>query len=181
MPKHKLQRDADTVIVDDETGTWFAVWNVHEGFDPFTAAIQATSRSAAEEVWFERFPDRGEPETLHIAECTLTINVVIDWPDGEVTPELADNPDSVKSPEPEGELSAYFLNQVTVPHQAWVRKLLADWFQARLNEISERGGSHDWQDLIDDAKARHAGLGIEWDDSFVPDYVRQILAMDSDI
>lgn len=94
MPEHKLQRDADTVIVDDETGTWFAVWNANEGFDPFTAAIQATGRTAAEEVWFERFPDRGEPETLHITECTLTVNVAIDWPDGEVTPELADKPTS---------------------------------------------------------------------------------------
>lgn len=92
MPDSKLKRDADAVIIDDESGTWFAVWNVHEGFDPFTAAIRATSRSAAEEVWFEQFPDRGESETLHITECTLSVNVVIAWPDGEVTSELADKP-----------------------------------------------------------------------------------------
>jgi len=59
-----------------------------------------------------------------------------------------------------------------------LRKLLADWFDAEMFRISETGSSADWQPLIDDAKARHATFGIPWSNAFVPDYVREILAMD---
>lgn len=100
----------------------------------------------------------------------------------------ADKPDSVKLSYPESpvytggrggdEYTASFLAfEREERKEEALRKLLADWFQSALNEISERGGSHDWQDLVDDAKARHETFGIEWDDSFVPDYVREILAM----
>jgi hypothetical protein len=58
-----------------------------------------------------------------------------------------------------------------------LRRLLADWFNAEMFRISERGHSADWPALIDDAKARHETFGLQWDDSFVPDYVREILAM----
>ncbi len=59
-----------------------------------------------------------------------------------------------------------------------LRKLLADWFEAALFRISETGTSADWQVLIEDAKARHETFGIEWNNTFVPDYVREILAID---
>lgn len=75
----------------------------------------------------------------------------------------ADNPDSVKPPECEV-----------------LRTLLADWFEAALFRISEVGHSADWQELIDDAKARHAALRVPWSNTFVPEYVREIMALDSD-
>jgi hypothetical protein len=58
-----------------------------------------------------------------------------------------------------------------------LRKLLADWFEAEVYRISETGGSADWQAVIDDAKARHETFGIEWSNAFVPDYMREILAL----
>lgn len=95
MPiNQKLTRDADATVVDDDNGTWFAVWNSTEGFDPFTAAIRAESPSDAEDVWFENFPDRGTGESLVVMPCTITVNFVLAWPDGEVTPEMADKPTS---------------------------------------------------------------------------------------
>lgn len=63
---------------------------------------------------------------------------------------------------------------------AELAKLLADWFEGALARISEHGTSHEWPALIDDAKARHAALGIPWSNTFVPGYVREILAMDTD-
>jgi hypothetical protein len=59
-----------------------------------------------------------------------------------------------------------------------LRKLLADWFDAEMFRISERGHSADWQPLIDDAKARHETFGIPWSNAFVPEYMREILAME---
>lgn len=61
-----------------------------------------------------------------------------------------------------------------------LRKLLADWFEGELARISEHGYSGDWPALIDDAKARHETFGVPWRDSFVPKYVRDILAMNDD-
>lgn len=61
-----------------------------------------------------------------------------------------------------------------------IRRLLADWFEAALFRISEVGHSGDWPALIDDAKARHETFGIEWSNSFVPDYVRELLAMNDE-
>lgn len=75
--KHKLTRTADVTVVDDNNGKWFAVWNSTEGFDPFTAAIQALLASDVEEVWFERFPDRGTSESLVVVPCTLSVNFTL--------------------------------------------------------------------------------------------------------
>lgn len=61
-----------------------------------------------------------------------------------------------------------------------VRKLLADWFDAALYRISDTGCSLDWPGLIEDAKARHEALGVPWDNSFVPGYVRDIMALSDD-
>jgi hypothetical protein len=66
--------------------------------------------------------------------------------------------------------------------EAALTKLLADWFQGELNHISEHSGDmyNDWQAAIDDAKARHEALGVPWHNTFVPDYVREMLAMEEE-
>lgn len=68
--------------------------------------------------------------------------------------------------------------QVLIDDGAALRKLLADWFEGQLTGISEFGHSQDWQPLIDDAKVRHATFGIPWSDTFVPEYIREILAIE---
>jgi hypothetical protein len=61
-----------------------------------------------------------------------------------------------------------------------LRKLLADWYEAEMYVLSETGSSADWQSLINDAKSRHEAFGLPWNNSFVPDYVREILAIDNE-
>jgi|KBSMisStaDraftv2_1062788.scaffolds.fasta_scaffold30178_5 hypothetical protein len=61
-----------------------------------------------------------------------------------------------------------------------LRQLLVDWFDAEMFQISETGSSADWQSVVDDAKARHETFGIEWNDAFLPDYVREMLAINEE-
>jgi hypothetical protein len=72
------------------------------------------------------------------------------------------------------------LDEVEARNEDALRKLLADWFDAELFRISERGHSGEWPALIEDAKARHDTFGIPWSNTFVPEYVRDIMALDTD-
>lgn len=98
----------------------------------------------------------------------------------------ADNPDSVKltldtvidEATAMGLLDDEHTSGMAVKPQDAIGKLLADWFNAELFRISEVGGASDWAGLIEDAKARHETFGVPWHNSFVPEYVRDILALD---
>lgn len=72
------------------------------------------------------------------------------------------------------------LDQAKAEFEAALHRLLADWFEGALGRISEHGHASDWPALIEDAKARHEALRIPWSNTFVPGYVREIMAMDDD-
>jgi hypothetical protein len=61
-----------------------------------------------------------------------------------------------------------------------IEKLLVEWFRAAEFRVSEVGTSHDWPELIDEAKKWHKVFGIPWSNDFVPKYMREMLALDSD-
>jgi hypothetical protein len=64
------------------------------------------------------------------------------------------------------------------PYERELKQLLVDWIDRSLSVISEFGGSHDWPALIEDAERRAQVLGIKWSREEMPDYVKQLMAID---
>lgn len=65
-------------------------------------------------------------------------------------------------------------------YQRELKQLLVDWIDKSLSVISEFGGSHDWPALIEDAERRAQILGVDWTRDEMPDYVKQLMAIDDD-
>jgi hypothetical protein len=55
-----------------------------------------------------------------------------------------------------------------------VRELLGAWLRAEVYVISETSSdiTGSWRKLIEEAERRAEAVGIPWDDTLVPDYVR---------
>lgn len=63
------------------------------------------------------------------------------------------------------------------------RLLLADFLAARCSLIAESSGSmqSDWRAAIADAQMRADQCGIEWQYDMVPEYVRELIAMEDEL
>lgn len=138
--------------------------------------------------WFEDGPlgptmDWPEPRTYSIDQRPPYGHLIYRTADGsEISEPASTDPKDAALAEwrRRAEHAESAVDGVEARNEDALRKLLADWFDAELFRISERGHSGEWPALIEDAKARHETFGIPWSNTFVPAYVREVMALSAD-
>jgi uncharacterized cysteine cluster protein YcgN (CxxCxxCC family) len=67
--------------------------------------------------------------------------------------------------------------------EAKVRELITDWLQSKCAFASERSGDiyDEWKRIITDGKKWCKELGIKWEDTMVPEHIRDSLAFQKEL